>query len=78
MNYLSNEKKCGLFDYNNISCPEDLYYKAIELYGIDKIIFGSDYPFSNLSDEISLLNNLKLSDDEYKKIAYKNLMKVLK
>lgn len=77
-NYINRDKKCGLFDYANISQPEDLYYKAIDLYGIDKVIFGSDYPFSNLSDEISLLNNLKLSDDEYKKIAYKNLMKVLK
>lgn len=77
-NYINRVKKRGLFDYENINKPEDLYYKALELYGVDKLIFGSDYPFSNLDEEIQLLNNVNLTKNEYEKITNKNIMKVLR
>lgn len=75
--FVKNQKKGGLFDKSDIISPESLYYKAIELYGIDKIIFGTDYPFSSREDEIDILNNLKLSNDEIDSITYKNIKKVL-
>lgn len=76
--YLSGIKKKGLFDYNHINKPEDLYYKALDLFGIDKLIFGSDYPFSNIGDEIQLLNKINLTENEYDKLTNKNIMKILK
>lgn len=75
--YLTQENKRGLFDYEKINCAEDMYYKALELYGIDKMIFGSDYPFSKMEDEISVLNSVNLTKNEYNKITNKNIIKVL-
>lgn len=57
--------------------PESFYYKAFELYGADKIIFGTDFPFSDRKKEIELLNSLRISEDEYDKITFKNIKKVM-
>lgn len=76
--YLIGEKKRGLFDYKNIYKPEDLYYKALDLYGVDKLVFGSDYPFSEMDDEIKIIKNLILTESEYNKITNGNIMKILR
>ena len=76
--YINRVKKRGLFDYKGIDKPEDLYYKALELFGIDKLIFGSDYPFSSLDNEVELLKRVKLTETEFDKITNKNITKILR
>ncbi len=77
------EKMCSLplyfdvsFGYGNIS-----KYHAqtiIEKHGIDKILFGSDSPWHKPKWEKFLIENLNLTEDEKKKIYYKNAAKLLK
>ena len=76
-NYISVKLKGGLFDKDGITSPSSLYYKAFEKFGIDKIIFGTDYPFSNRQSEVELLQNLKISNTEYEKLTSENVRKIL-
>lgn len=76
-NYVESQRKGGLFSKEDLISPESFYYKAFELYGVDKIIFGTDYPFSDRKKEIELLNSLRISEDEYDKITFKNIKKVM-
>ena len=47
-------------------------------YGIDKVMFASDYPMWGAKDDIQRLLNLGFSDSDYEKLFYKNAEKVFK
>lgn len=50
----------------------------IRLHGVDKILFGTDYPLSNHKYEMECLERLKLTKREYEKIFWKNAYKLFK
>ncbi len=50
----------------------------IRKFGVEKFFFGSDYPMWNANEELSLLNNLLLTDDEKEKILGLNIKNFLK
>lgn len=45
----------------------------IDLFGVDRVLFGSDYPMWNPGNELQLLSKVELSDEEKEKILHKNL-----
>lgn len=49
----------------------------IRAHGADKILFGTDYPLSNHAYEMNVLKKLKLTEEEYEKIYWKNAYKLL-
>ncbi len=49
----------------------------IRAHGTDKILFGTDYPLSNHAYEMNVLKKLKLTEEEYEKIYWKNAYKLL-
>ena len=51
--------------------------ELIRLHGVDKVLFGTDYPLSNHAFEIKCLEKLKLTDEEYEKIYWKNAYNLL-
>lgn len=57
--------------------PKDRALRILDKKGTDKILFGSDCPWHAPSWEISMIETLKLSDDEKEKIYYKNAEKLL-
>ena len=57
---------------------KDTVLKFFDKHGIDKIIFGSDYPISDPVAEIQILDNLALSKNDKEKILYSNAAKILK
>lgn len=61
-----------------IESPADIYKYLIQEIGEDKILFGSDVPWGNYEDEISILHSANLPQDVYEKIAYRNLISALK
>jgi len=64
--------------YNKkILTPSDIYKYLIETIGEDKVLFGSDVPWGNYNDEISILNSVDLPQSTYDKITYLNLIKAL-
>lgn len=52
--------------------------ELIRLYGADRVLFGSDFPMWNPSEELDFFLSLGLSDDENKAILWNNAMKILK
>lgn len=46
--------------------------ELIELYGEDKVLFGTDYPMWNYKDELARIERLGIAPDKLKKILYSN------
>lgn len=74
-------------------CSKDIYFdtsfgysmmpryyalKIIEKHGTDKILFGTDTPWHTPEMELTLLNNLGLTDTEMEKIKSENAKRLLK
>ena len=52
--------------------------ELIRLYGAERIVFGSDFPMWDLSEELSLFEQLTLTEQEKELILYKNAERILK
>lgn len=62
-------KKKNIFLYNGeLNSINEMFKLLIELVGIDKILWGSDFPYSDINDELQILLNSNLSDVEKEKI----------
>ncbi len=76
-----------LKDFNNfyVDCSSSFNYmtneKAKSLilgYGVDKVLFATDYPMWDMSVEINKLLSMNFTEEEYKKIFSENAKKVYK
>lgn len=54
------------------------FLRIVKNHGADKILFGSDSPWSNASKEIAILESLPLSEKEKQMILCDNAKKLLK
>jgi predicted TIM-barrel fold metal-dependent hydrolase len=57
--------------------PHEQFLRIVKAHGADKILFGSDSPWSKAGEEIAALQSLPLSEEEKAKILYKNAEKLL-
>ncbi len=57
--------------------PADQFRNIIKEHGYQKILLGSDYPYSSPGREANLLKNLNLKDYEYQAIIRDNAKKLL-
>jgi predicted TIM-barrel fold metal-dependent hydrolase len=71
---MHDRKETDLFAPYNVPTlsKDDLYNALIQLVGIDKILFGSDAPFSEQGVELASLLNSSLSENEKTKILNLN------
>ncbi len=51
--------------------------EAINILGIDKLIFGSDFPYETPSQVLERLNKLNLRNENKEKLLYKNIKKII-
>lgn len=58
--------------------PKELALSILNKLGIEKFMFGVDYPMWNHSYEVDNINKLKLSDNEKEMIFYKNALNFYK
>lgn len=56
---------------------KEQFLKVVELHGADKILFGSDSPWSRADEEIDIFKKLPLSDIQKDKILYLNAKSLL-
>lgn len=68
--FYANEK-------SSFSCVEELYYKIFDLVGCNKVLWGSDFPFGNIRQELTILNQLNISNSERNLIAWENSKRFL-
>ena len=68
-----------------VDCSSSLSYIEPELsaeiirrYGVDRVLFGTDYPLHSPQKEMGILLSLGFSNDDYKKIFSENAKKVYK
>ncbi len=52
--------------------------QIIDLYGADRVVFGTDFPMWRQEDELKFLFSLGLSDSQLENILAKNIERVLK
>lgn len=50
--------------------------RAINAFGTDRVLFGTDYPMWQIKPEIDRLLSLNLSDEDYEKIFHKNAERI--
>ena len=51
--------------------------ELIDKFGVDYVLFGTDYPMWDAESELKLFNKIKLTDSEREKILHGNLEKLL-
>lgn len=69
--YIMSKKSHGLF-CENFSCAEEFYYRIFDVLGMNKVIWGSDYPYGNVKNELDLVNQLKISKEDKERLLFKN------
>lgn len=57
--------------------PLDTFCNIVKEHGSERVLFGSDSPWSNAKKEIDILKSLPLSDEEVANILGKNAAKLL-
>jgi len=50
---------------------------AIDYYGIDRVMYGTDYPCWDPATALALLDDVALSDDDKRKLFYDNARRIL-
>ena len=58
--------------------PDEMFMEMFKAYGEDRILFGSDLPWSNPHSEINMIDRMPISDSAKEKIFYKNAVELLK
>ncbi len=53
------------------------FMRIVKNHGADKVLFGSDSPWSRAGEEIEAINNMPLSCEEKERIFYKNAKRIL-
>ena len=74
--FMFKNRVTSLFNPAEITSPEDIYYKVLDFVPSDKILFGSDSPWGNSNDELSVISKLHISERFREQILYKNAVKV--
>lgn len=75
--YLIKKNNGGFIDSNGIEYVEDMYYKLIDLVGVDKIIWGSDYPIGDVSRELKIVQELNIENADKQALLSINAMRFL-
>ncbi len=87
-NYMIEESKKHLIGKNvylDTSAPptlgtrldQKMVLELIEAHGVNKIIFGSDFPIGNKKEDVTYLKNLPLSEEAKERILWKNTAELL-
>lgn len=51
--------------------------ELIDIYGPERVLFGTDYPMWNATDELEMLKKINLTEEERELILHKNLENLL-
>lgn len=74
--FLFKHKESCLVNPDKITCPEDIYLKAMEFLPSSKILFGSDSPWGDTKKELSILDRINISEKEKNNILFRNSSKI--
>lgn len=76
--YVKNNRAGGVFNKININTVDDMYEILANNFDINRIVWGSDFPYSDQKEELNtFLTSPIFSSTEKEKILCKNIKKVL-
>ena len=59
--------------YTDTVSPHTMGIKfAIDYYGVDRVMYGSDYPCWDPATALGLIRDIGLSDSDLEKVLYEN------
>lgn len=58
-------------------CPEEVFLRFVKYHGADKLIFGTDSPWSEADREIEALKNMPITDEQREMIFCVNAKRIL-
>lgn len=61
---------------DKINRPDDILLYTLKYVPIDKVLFGTDYPWGSQEIECSIIQSLSLSESEKNKILFENVSKI--
>ena len=72
----------GVWEKDNVYADTALATRSemtmfLNKYGVDKLIFGSDFPFGIPYSELRKVRDLKLADDDFAKVVSGNITKLI-
>lgn len=77
--YVVNNNNGGIFNKEKIKSVDNMYELLLSKFLLSKIVWGSDVPYSNQSEELSSILNSKIfSKNEKEKILSLNMKGLLK
>ena len=56
--------------------PDEKIHELIERYGVDRVMFGTDYPMWNIETEVKRFKSLGYSREDADKMLYKNALRI--
>lgn len=74
--FMFKNRYSSLFSPDEVNSPEDIYYKVLDFVPINKILFGSDSPWGNSEDELTVINKLHIFKSIKEQILYKNAVRL--
>lgn len=76
---LLHDTEC-IFDVSSslMYMPKGLPEKFINLYGAERMAYGTDYPLWDPVEEVARFRQLDLTDDQFEQIAWKTAHRLLK
>jgi len=51
---------------------------SIEVLGIDRIMFAADYPYENVTEGVSFLDSVDITDEQRRKIYAGNAQRIFR
>lgn len=76
--YLADCENCYVDTSSSLySVPAEKAREYIDAFGVDRVLFGTDYPMWSLENELKFMEKIELTNEEREKIMYKNACKLL-
>lgn len=76
--YLLGEKVYLDTAYSISNVKKERLLRMIRKHGADKVLFGTDAPWSDQKEDVEILKNLGLTDGEFELVSHKNAWKLLR
>ena len=76
--YVAKNMNGGVFNKSQIHSLDDMYELLLQSFDVDRIVWGSDVPFSSLEEELeSFMNTKVFTKNEKTKVLSDNIKRVL-
>ena len=77
INPIEKKDGTGLSEYNDVQLTNEQFVNLVRMHSADRILFGSDSPWTDQGQYVELIKNSGLTDEEAEKILGANAARLL-